>query len=129
MEDSHICRIKIRLSAMLLCKMSYKKLFLQIFAAILYLDLLITPKSVIEEESPQLGIFNFLVQVAVMIALSLLLAPKPKQPKKPKPLSLEQFDVPTAEEGRPIQVLFGKKYIAAPNVVWFGHLKSQEVKG
>ena len=72
---------------------------------------------------------SFLIQVAIMIALSYALAPKPKRPKGRKPLTLEQFDIPTAEEGRPIQVLFGKKYVAAPNVVWFGHLKTTAVKG
>lgn len=103
--------------------------FLQILAIVLYIDILKTPAPFVKIGEPQLAIFNFLVQVAIMIALALLLAPKPKQPRKPKPISLEQFDIPTAEEGRPIQVLFGKKYISAPNVVWFGDLKSQEVMG
>lgn len=103
-------------------------IILQIFAIILYLDMILTSKSAVEGQ-PQLAFWNFVIQVAIMIALSLLLAPKPKQPKKLKPISLEQFDIPTAEEGRPIQVLFGKKYIASPNVVWFGHLKSQAVMG
>jgi len=95
----------------------------------LFLDILATPKLIIEEGAPQLAIWNFIAQVAIMIALSMLLAPKPKQPKKLKPVSLEQFDIPTAEEGRPVQVLFGKKYVCAPNVVWYGHLKSVAVKG
>lgn len=72
---------------------------------------------------------NFVIQVAVMVALAMLLAPKPKQPKKPVPIGIEQFDVPTAEEGRPIQVLFGKRYVAAPNVVWYGDLKSTPIIG
>ena len=105
------------------------RILFQIVAVILYLDILATPQSAIEEGAPQLAIWNFLIQVAIMIALSMLLAPKPKQPKKLRPVSLEQFDIPTAEEGRPIQVLFGKKYVAAPNVVWYGHLKSQQVMG
>lgn len=106
-------------------------IILQIFAVILYSDMqlnfLSLPKFI--NEGPQLAWVNFVIQVAIMIALSLLLAPKPKKPQQMKPISLEQFDVPTAEEGRPIQVLFGKKYIASPNVVWFGHLKSQAVMG
>jgi len=69
---------------------------------------------------------SFAIKLAVMVALSMLLAPKPKTPKI-KPLGLEAFDIPTAEEGRPIQVLFGKKFVAAPNVVWYGHLKTQKV--
>lgn len=128
MEDSHICRIRIRLPAMLLCKMNKLKfIVLQIFAVVLYLDILATPQPVIKEGEPQLAIWNFLVQVVIMVALSMLLAPKPKTPDKLKPTGLEQFDIPTAEEGRPIQVLFGKRYVRSPNVVWFGHLKSQAV--
>jgi len=107
-----------------------KFILLQIFAAILYadiyLDFLNLPEVPIKSE-PQLAFWNFVVQVAIMVVLSMLLAPKPKT-QTPKPLGLEQFDIPTVEEGRPIQVLFGKKYIASPNVVWFGHLKSQAVK-
>jgi len=104
---------------------------LQILAAILYLDILTTPEPIIKEGQPQLGILNFLFQVAVMMALSLVvghfMAKKPPTPKAPKPSGLEQFSLPTAEEGRPVQVLFGKKYIAGPNVVWYGDLRTQAV--
>jgi len=105
------------------------KILLQILAVVLFLDILTSPKPVVEDGTPQLAILNFIVQVAIMIALSMLLAPKPKQPAKLRPVTLEQFDIPTAEEGRPIQVLFGKKYVAAPNVVWFGHLKATQIMG
>ena len=77
----------------------------------------------------QLAWINFVIQVVIMVALSMLLAPKPKQPKKPIPIGIEQFDVPTAEEGRAIQVLFGKRFVASPNVVWYGHLRSVPVMG
>ena len=107
----------------------FRILFLIVIIMILFLDVLATPKFIIKEGDPQLALLNFLIQVAIMIALSMLLAPKPKQPKKLKPVSLEQFDIPTAEEGRPVQVLFGKKYVAAPNVVWYGHLKTVQVWG
>ena len=103
---------------------------LQIFAVILYLDIYLDflriPKFIIEKGC-DLAFWNFVIQVVIMVALAMLLAPKTKTPKI-KPLGLEEFDIPTAEEGRSIQVLFGKKYIASPNVVWFGHLKSQAVK-
>jgi len=106
-------------------------------AIVLYLIILVIPESKIEINSAvnlatapvAFDPISFLIQVAIMIALSYALAPKPKRPKGQKPLTLEQFDIPTAEEGRPIQVLFGKKYVAAPNVVWFGHLKTTAVMG
>lgn len=104
---------------------------LQILAAILYLDILTTPKSIIEDGQPQLGIINFLFQVAIMLALSTVInhfmAKKPPPAHHAKPSGLEQFSLPTAEEGRPVQVLFGKRYIAGPNVVWYGDLRTQAI--
>lgn len=100
----------------------------QLLAIILYCNLLFSNK-IKQNNGTDLAILNFVIQVAIMIALSLLLAPKPKKPKQPKPTGIEQFDVPTAEEGRPIQVLFGKRYVASPNVVWYGDLRSVPIMG
>lgn len=72
--------------------------------------------------------FSFLVKLAIMVALAYFLRPKPpKPPSPPKPTGLEEFDIPTAEEGRPLQVLFGKRRIKGPNVVWYGDLKSTAI--
>ena len=73
--------------------------------------------------------FAFLVKLAVMVVLAYLLRPKPPSGPRggPKPVGLEDFDLPTAEEGRPIQVLFGKKRLKGPNVVWYGHLRSEAI--
>lgn len=71
---------------------------------------------------------NFLVQIAVMIVsavISYALAPKPP---KPKPASLQDFDAPTAEDGRPIPVVFGTVWLKGPNVLWFGDLQSEPIK-
>jgi len=65
--------------------------------------------------------WNFLIQVAIMFALALLLQPKMKFPKK-KPLGEDDFEIPTAEEGRPLTVIFGKRRYGGPNVVWWGDL-------
>jgi len=104
----------------------------QILAIIWYIDILLDQKSTIEVGEPNLAFITFLVKVAVMIALSLAiqaLSSKPKipSPQHAKPVGLEQFDFPTAQEGRPIQVLFGKKYIDGPNVVWYGDLRTSEI--
>jgi len=52
------------------------------------------------------------------------------QPKlqAPKPAGLGDFQVPTAEEGREIPVLFGSRDINGPNVVWYGDLRTVPVK-
>jgi hypothetical protein len=61
----------------------------------------------------------------VSLALVYSLTPKPQNAK---PAGLNEFQVPTAEIGREIPVLFGTRDINAPNVVWFGDLKTVAVK-
>jgi hypothetical protein len=51
-----------------------------------------------------------------------------KRPKDVQPSSLGDFQAPTAQEGRPIPVVFGTVKLAAPNVVWFGDLKVVPIK-
>ena len=41
---------------------------------------------------------------------------------------MNEIDVPTAEEGREIPVLFGCRRIKSPNVVWYGDLKTKPIK-
>lgn len=62
------------------------------------------------------------VQLAIMVIAALVayaLAPKPPSPKPP---GLEDIEAPTADEGRPIPVLFGTRRIKGPNVIWYGDL-------
>jgi hypothetical protein len=61
----------------------------------------------------------------VMMALSYALQPRAP---KPKAAALEDFDVPTAEEGRPIPVVFGTVRMTGPNVLWYGDLSSAPIK-
>jgi hypothetical protein len=65
-----------------------------------------------------------LVLMAVSTALQILLAPKPPVPKS---ASLEDFNVPTAEQDRPIPVIFGTVTITGPNVVWYGDLYAEPI--
>ena len=50
-----------------------------------------------------------------------LLRPKPKF-GAPAPSGLGDFQVPTAQEGRPIPAVFGTVRLKGPNVVWYGDL-------
>ena len=63
----------------------------------------------------------FIVAAYAAVALA------PKQ-ATPKPASLEDFQFPTAEPGRPIPVVFGTVTVKSPNVVWYGDLSSSPVK-
>lgn len=61
------------------------------------------------------------------LALSYVL--RPKMPNNnARPAGLGDFQVPTAEAGREIPVLFGTRVLKGPNVVWYGHLRTIAVK-
>lgn len=69
-----------------------------------------------------------LIYIAVLIVsaiISYALAPKPP---KPKPASLSDFDIPLAEEGRPIPVIFGTVTVTGSNVLWYGDLRTKPIK-
>ena len=67
----------------------------------------------------------YLVVIVVAALVSVALAPKPPEPK---PASLSDVDAPTAEEGRPIPVVFGTVLITGPNTVWAGDLRVDPIK-
>ena len=56
-----------------------------------------------------------------------LLAPKPEF-QDAKPAEEDDFKFPTAEEGKPISVLFGTRRVENPNIVWWGDLNSVAIK-
>lgn len=67
----------------------------------------------------------FAVVFIAALVVSYSMVPKPQsQP----PAGLGDFQVPTAEEGREIPVLFGTRDITGPNVVWYGDLRTVAVK-
>jgi hypothetical protein len=71
---------------------------------------------------------SFIVNLVILIVASFVAAALAPKPPRPKPASLEDFDVPTAEEGRPIPVVFGTVEITGSNVLWYGDLKSEEIR-
>lgn len=71
---------------------------------------------------------NFVFQLVLLVVsyfVSAALAPKPP---KPKPAALEDFDIPVAEQGRPVPVVFGTVQITGPNVMWYGDLRTTAIK-
>lgn len=69
--------------------------------------------------------WQFLIGIAIALAASYALRPKPQtQP----PAGLSEIKAPTADDGREIPVLFGCKPIRGPNVVWYGDLKTVAIK-
>lgn len=59
-----------------------------------------------------------------LLVLTIALAPKPVEPK---PASLTDFDIPTADNNRPIPVVFGTVVIKGANVVWYGDLVTSPI--
>ena len=70
----------------------------------------------------------FWVQVILLVvSLVLSYALRPK-PVIPKPAALEDFEIPVAELGRAIPVLFGTMVLKSPSVMWYGALRSVPIK-
>lgn len=69
-------------------------------------------------------LFSLLLNVGLTV-LSAALSPKPKEPRAG---TLDDFQAPTAEEGRPLGVLFGTTWLKSPNVVWIGDFKAKPIR-
>lgn len=66
--------------------------------------------------------------VGVFIAsLFIMSFVKPKV-ETPRPASLEDFNVPTAETGRNVPIIYGTVLCKDANTVWYGDLDYEEIK-
>lgn len=68
-----------------------------------------------------------LIIVLVMLIISYLITPKPKN-NDPVAGKLKDSDFPIAQETDEIPVIFGQVILASPNVVWWGDVKTREIK-
>lgn len=69
--------------------------------------------------------FYYLAILIISSAISYAMMPKP--PAAQPPSEIKDFDLPTAEEGRPIPVVFGTVKITGANVLWYGDLSSTAI--
>lgn len=65
--------------------------------------------------------------VVFIVALVVAYAATPKPQSQP-PAGLGDINVPTAEDGREIPVLFGTRLMGGPNIVWYGDLRTVPVR-
>ena len=72
--------------------------------------------------------FNFLVQLLIGLALSVISSLLAPRPKTSKPNEVQDLESPTAEAGRPIPVVFGTVLIESPNVLWYGDKRAEKGK-
>lgn len=63
---------------------------------------------------------QLLTSLAMMVISSALQSAAKAQPAQPKAPEPGKLDIPTAEEGRPVPVVFGTCIVKSSNVVWFG---------
>lgn len=68
---------------------------------------------------------GYLIYAVVVIIVAVALMPKPPGQKPP---SLSEIDVPTAQQGKPVAVVFGRRIVMSPNIVWFGALGYNKIK-
>lgn len=69
-------------------------------------------------------------QILLWVATTLIsavLAPRPKR-DKPRAAGLGEFEVPIASTSAPIPVCAGRVRLSAPNVVWYGDLRTRKIK-
>lgn len=64
---------------------------------------------------------SFMIELAIVIALQVVVYVLTPKPKGPKPEAVRDLENPTAAAGRPIPRLFGTALIKGANIVWFGN--------
>jgi len=65
--------------------------------------------------------------IELVVALIAVVAFTPK-PQNAAPASLQDLDVPTAEDGREIIDVCGTVEIDDPNVTWYGDLSTEPIR-
>lgn len=65
--------------------------------------------------------------IVFAVALAVAVSVQPAMPEQP-PATLKDMQLPTAEPGRPIPVVFGTFVVTGANVVWYGDLVSRAVR-
>lgn len=75
-------------------------------------------------------VWSFIARLVLALALSAIsYALNPRQKNEPpRAAALDDFSLPTAEEGRAIPVVFGTVLMTGPNVVWAGDLKVNPIR-
>lgn len=68
-----------------------------------------------------------LIIAIIMLIVSFLLMPKPKRADA-SAQTLSDSDFPIASESDEIPVVFGEVVLASPNVVWWGDVRTREIR-
>lgn len=71
---------------------------------------------------------QILTSLAMMIISSALQESAKAQPAQLKPPEPGTLDIPTAEEGRPVPVIFGTCIVKNSNTVWYGDADTSPIR-
>lgn len=71
---------------------------------------------------------QIVVQIVIMIVAAIVAASMIPKTPVPVPAALGEFDVPMAEEGRPISKVFGEWIVKDPNVLGYFDLSTSPMK-
>lgn len=72
--------------------------------------------------------FNFMVQIGLVIVSAIIQSALTPKTKPPKPAAMEDVEAPMAEEGVEIPVIFGTVWQRGPNVLWYGDMSTRAIK-
>lgn len=75
-------------------------------------------------------VWNFVIQLVIALvisAISYALAPRSKT-SPPKAASIDEFQVPTAEEGRTIPRVWGTFLVSSPNCLDRANLRTEPIR-
>ncbi len=75
------------------------------------------------------GITAILIAFALAVVSYVITTAMIKPPEDAKPAGLEEFDFPQVDEDTPQAVVFGDVWQEGWNVLWYGNLRTTEVKG
>jgi hypothetical protein len=67
------------------------------------------------------------VYIALLV-ISIFVASKAAKRNNAQPSSLKDFNVPTAQDGRPVSMCFGDVWIDDQNFIDYGNLRTEPIK-
>lgn len=70
----------------------------------------------------------FLLSLAVSVAIALIAYAFMPKPKKTTPDMARDLEMPTADAGRPVPVVFGEGTIKSPNTLWYGEPSTEDIE-
>jgi len=73
-------------------------------------------------------VWTLVAKIAVYVIALAVTAALKDSPDGPTPASIEDFEVPTADQSRNIPVVFGTVMVKGSNVVWWGDLRTKKIK-